>query len=320
MFAGRIPVSAPALIFFGLLTGPTTADAAELRPGVVVSPESELVFLMKPGGGIEAVSSTAGETQWLGEQGDKPLTAEGDRLLTLVDAERPGVMTLVSLDANSGRQLKTTRLDVAPDVWVKVDDGLSTRFSIQADGRSTDDKASLAWSYRSWTAQGAKTDEPVPNLRDLRTTQGQLTYGWSDGEAALQTRRATEAPKPAVLLEGDKALQGVGEGRQFLSRDERHVIVSRRVAAEPARFKYQWTVHTRQGERVGSLQAETSYSPFMVLDSVLLVESPAGRRRADAQSPWVESPLSVRAVDLVGGTELWSRSIRETRYQGPLPP
>src|SRR5690348_16302101 len=76
-----------------------------LRDGVVIDIGSGSLVVMRPGGGIDALDASTGKLRWTSAEADRPLLAEGGRLLAQVatgDAE----LAVAVLDiAENGRTL-----------------------------------------------------------------------------------------------------------------------------------------------------------------------------------------------------------------------
>ena len=51
---------------------------------------------------------------------------------------------------------------------------------------------------------------------------------------------------------------------------------------------------------------------------MVIYETPPAARQV--QRNLTEEPLTIRAVDLSTGREVWSREVRDTTYLGPFPP
>jgi len=134
----------------------------------------------------------------------------------------------------------------------------------------------------------------------------------SESISLMRWNAASGAPLPEVdLFTGPHILQ-------FTSSDGRHLLVSER--ANPGEFnEYDWSIFSLEtGLKLGQISHHRSHAWFHVSgDNLLYIEQPHGRRQGLS---WVEEPLQVKAVDLVGGEALWTRSLRDTTFTGPYPP
>jgi hypothetical protein len=70
-------------------------------------------------------------------------------------------------------------------------------------------------------------------------------------------------------------------------------------------------------KRLGTLRDYRSHAPFIVVGSQIIYETGPVQRRAERGL--ISEPLSIRAVELGKGTELWNRPVRDTSCRGPLP-
>jgi hypothetical protein len=106
---------------------------------------------------------------------------------------------------------------------------------------------------------------------------------------------------------------------QFRSSDNAHVLVSKPGADNRVWDRYEWTlVDSSSSDRVGQFSNHQSHAPFLVIDQTLLFEStPYKLREGDNL---VSYPLEIRAVDLSTGQLRWRHPVRDTTYEGDLPP
>ena len=124
----------------------------------------------------------------------------------------------------------------------------------------------------------------------------------------------TGAPLREVTLFAGRPLA------QLLSADRRHLLVSSMTDAGTGVWeRYLWSIFSlASGELVGEMRHHRSARRFSVLGANLLhLSQPFGRR---VGNDWVEEPLKLRAVDLAGGAERWTRPVRDTAYRGRRPP
>lgn len=105
---------------------------------------------------------------------------------------------------------------------------------------------------------------------------------------------------------------------QFLSADERHVMVTSRVA--PGQFlEYQWQIFDiENGDSVGTVRDHFSMGHFFVADDHVIVTTvPYSRMESGVL---VEYPTRLRAIRLNASTQSWDQTIRDLHYTGPVPP
>ncbi|QDU36250.1 hypothetical protein Mal4_05340 [Maioricimonas rarisocia] len=95
--------------------------------------------------------------------------------------------------------------------------------------------------------------------------------------------------------------------------------MSERTGDDTSLDKYTLKVCPRETrQQVGRLTSHVAVAPVLVAGPVALLE--AGPVTRVSEGGLQELPLRIRAVELDSGQELWSRSIRDTRYRGPFPP
>ncbi len=294
----------------GVLAQPPEA-AHELRPGLVIDSALGMAFTMNPGGGIDAIELASGNVRWHSDEADKPLAISGGLLTAQAASGEPGRLDLAALDASGGQRRGSGSIELPRGVRALVVDGIGAQF--QSWARATTGAAvEVGWQYEESHVQGIR---PAGRGRSPSSFSGALRFDVARGSTeALPTDAGR--PQAVHLLSASQGVSGQS-GRQFVSVDGRHVLVSDQVADDRTFDKYRWVVYTREGSRLGELSSFVSYSPFGVTGSLLLFSTPPNARRVgeDIRS----EPLLLRAVDLRSGAELWSHAIRDTKYRGPLP-
>ncbi|MEM8930574.1 MAG: hypothetical protein AAGE94_05335 [Acidobacteriota bacterium] len=315
----RASKSLRALAFSPLLLllamTPTVAEADtsfELRPGLVIDPSSSTAFLMAPAGAIEAIDLDQGAVRWTSTDAARPLTVVQDRLVAQVERRAPGPLSLVALDAASGRARVTRDVELPDGMIPGVVDGLGVSFVSRAEAQTSG--VLVSWTYDRKSI-GAIPDDQRGDAK-AEALAGAL---WLDPvSGAVETRSApTKAAPASIQLDGSARLSRV-DARQFRSADGRHVLASERIADGRTWNRYRWTIYTASGERLGELDTPVSYAPFAVIDGVLVYEAGQALRRVGGEM--VAEPLRVVAVSLPGGVVQWTRAIRDTAYRGPFPP
>ncbi|MEM9531571.1 MAG: hypothetical protein AAGA23_11685 [Pseudomonadota bacterium] len=289
----------------------STAHAAtELRPGILAAPDSGMVLTMHPGGGIDALSITDGQVLWHSTAADKPLLARQGQLLGQVDAVADGMLELAILEITDGRVSEKSSLPLPAGVRAAVDDGLGTRFNLGLRGEGQ--KLTLGWDHSKRVVQGMMS----ANRPDPKRTSGGLSVDLASAQfeavdAAAVPKRAGRSPIEGRFLKEQ-------EGRQFISSDGQHVLVSEHDAA-PGPPRYRWLVYSRDGALVGSTRSRVSFSPFVVVDGMLLYTTNPVSYRTE-EGTIAALPRLLRGIDLATGLEVWTAEIRDTAYRGPYPP
>ncbi len=289
----------------------TPIASAELRPGVVFDAETSLVVVMQPEGGIEAVQLAQGETLWITEDTDKPLLILRDRMLAQTETE-DGALVLSVVQLGSGELLNRLRVELPDGVLAIIEDRLDRTFSLKA--QRFEDAVLVRWT------EVFKPVAAVQRLqRDPVTTQGLFRVDLDADQAEplnLDEYTRIFADLTPDLLDNERMLDVPGV--QFRSASGNVVMTTEQTADNRTWDKYLWTIWDPiSGEPIGRLNDFQRFSNFAVLGSTLLQDVPPHMRVID-QKP-VSNPLSVRAIDLNDGREIWQRPVRDTTYRGPLP-
>jgi hypothetical protein len=307
--------------------GPTAAqssgEAVELVEGVLVESGSGLVLIMNPAGGIDALRLRSGAPVWRSEAAALPLAVVDGRLLALAEPEaESSEVEIVTLDILAGRGLSRSAIRLPDDVTVSIDDTLQGRFDLDALSRFSD--AVLQWSFEPERVSGEAEEgadyrmfrgEPEP------VSRGALTFRYSSGQ--LDNRTMLDAPlkrdtDPRMNATGRPRVDGRPGVEDAASRDGAFVMESLQVA-DTGPEKFVWTISNAEtGERIGSIRTDLSYAPFVVSGGLVIHQvRPSIRVFGEGL---VETPLSVRAVSLTNGEEVWIREMRDTDIRGELPP
>ena len=173
--------------------------------GVVI--DSGSVVVMRPGGGIDALDASTGNLRWTSDEADRPLLAEGDRLLAQVatgDAE----LAVAVLDiAESGRTLAKGTLHLPDGVVASIDDGPEHHFEVRAT--MTPDGALLAWQDKCAPMAA------MPALQGrLQVLQGAARVNLDTGEIVAD--RPRRRPRDFNPTDAEPA-GGTGSGRRYPS-------------------------------------------------------------------------------------------------------
>ena len=145
------------------------AATAELRPGILVDPDVGRAYVMRPEGGIEAISLVDGSVLFTSVAGTRPLATAGDWLVTLAEPAGRGSLDLALINLTEPTGVVTLSMPLPPDVKASPVDGLGTSFEVIARTRAT--SVDLAWTYR-W-----RRISPLPPEEDEQQsgeTQGGL--------------------------------------------------------------------------------------------------------------------------------------------------
>jgi hypothetical protein len=277
---------------------------------------------MRPGGGIDAVELASGSVRWHSDGAAKPLALADDRLIAQAESRSANALDLVVLDARSGAARDVVRLPLPAGVAASVVDTPAGSFRVRAD--RTGSQLMVSWQASTKTsatpAQGylPATDEgQAPTI-----VAGQATIGLGAKSLGVEAESGVRsaAPRRPRLQELEAPAVAAAEGRQFLSADSRHVLVSEPLhASEFTLNPHQWTVYERgSGTRLGSVPAPVAATPFVVVGTTLYYTTPV--QVLLQGSRMVEHRAALRAVNLTTGAEVWQKAVQETAYKGPFPP
>jgi hypothetical protein len=302
---------------------PAAGDAASLD-GAVIVPRLGLVYAMRPAGGIDAIDLGSGRVRWPSDPAARPLTVVGERRVAQAEPAGAGSLELVVLDARNGAARSSARVPVAANVTASVVDTAAGSFRAWAEGR--DSQLVLRWEHASLSASGhAQGYLPAAHEGQPPSLGGGEASFTVEGSSlrledvgALRSTTA-EAVAPPGLTEATVA--AVREsGRQFLSADGRHVLVTERVASAEFRLDHhRWILYEREsGAKLGTVRAVVSATPFVVVGRTLYYTSPPHVLRREGRLARRGSML--RAVDLQSGADVWTKAVRDSAFRGPFPP
>lgn len=337
-----------------------SANAANLRPGVVAGPSGAAIYAMNPDGGIDAISSASGELLWSTREAARPLAIHRQQLI----AQRPpaghaDALDLVFLDLEDGARRQTFSIELPEGVRAAVDQGMSTTFDARAV--VLEDQPYAGWDHTRRYAKGV-APEPGANLehRLAGASRLDLIAGRAVAvEPAILERPATlpAAVQQAVqqrLSSGELGTPPAPAGEVFaatLVAGERIILKRWNLSGEPLPdvdlFSGPYLLELRSADGRHLLVAER-VAPGEWQEygwSVFSLES--GRRLGQVQNhqphAWyvihdatliyvalphgrrvggesMVEPLTLRAVLLDGGAVVWERPLRDTSYRGPFPP
>ena len=288
----------------------------------LVAPDLGLVFVMRPGGGIQALDLASGAMRWRSAEGTRPLALMGNRLVAQADPGGAGTLALVSLDARSGATRASNRVPIDEAVTASPVDDARASFRAWADASGS--RLTVHWEHSSLSGTG------VPQGYLPAAEEGQAP-SLGGGQASFTTdatglrlegvdsmRAMTDGSTGPGMVEASVA--GIRGDRQFLSADGRHVLVTERTASAEFRIdQHRWTIYDREsGAKLGSLRSVVSATPFVVVGRTLYYTSPPwADRRGDKM---VRRGAMMHAVDLASGTDVWAKTVRDSAFRGPFPP
>ena len=229
------------------------------------------------------------------------------------------------LDARSGAARDSVRIPLPAGIAATVTDTPGASFRVRADSAGAS-KLVVHWEATKSCGRGAVAG--LSSCRERRAVRKALAPKIVSGQAEvdlaapslkMKTPQAASSEESAAVARA--ALQELrtpavaAAGRQLLSADGRHVLVTEPMgAAEPTLYRHRWTVYEREsGARLGSV-------------SSLVVRGAVPGRRHGSLPPgpahgivqkgrFVESPAALRAVNLQTGAEMWKSAVLETSFE-----
>ena len=100
-----------ALLLPSVSVAQRSVDAVAVQ-NAVVAPRLGLAFVMKTGGGIEALDLASGAVRWRSDKAARPLALAGDRLVAQAEPGSAGSLALVLLDTRNGAARSSTRVPI----------------------------------------------------------------------------------------------------------------------------------------------------------------------------------------------------------------
>jgi len=304
----------------------TPENSAALLEGVVISPRQGVAYVMRSGG-IDAVNLATGKLRWRSDKAAKPLALVGERLIAQVAGSRKGnTLDLAVLDARNGASRDSIRIPLPEGVVASVVDTPAGSFRVRTNSTASELLVSWEATGVGVAAQGyvPAVDEGQAPVAGMEAVTGAAVLDMTAQKLTIKAEPSVRLAESASIVRSaieelsSPAVAGI-EGRQFLSADGRHVLVTDTVEAGSSLYRHRWTMYERaSGARLGSLPALVSATPFVVIGNTLYHSVPAHTVRKDGK--FVENPTSLRAVNLKTGVEAWKMAVLETSFRGPFPP
>ena len=319
-----------ALVVGLLLPGVSAAqrrgpgDGAVAVDSALVAPELGLAFAMRPGGGIEALDLASGNVRWRSEKAGRPLAIVEGRLVAQAEPGGAGSLELVVLETRNGMERSSTRVPIEQSVTASVADNAGGSFRAWAEASGS--QLAVRWHHSALSSTGsaqgylpAATEGQAPSL-------GGGEASFTVAGASLQLDQVNPLRPTAEQAVGRPALEEVSvaavrsSGRQLLSADGRHVLISERIPSAEFRMDHnRWNVFDREsGAKLGSFRSVVSSAPFVVLGRTLYYTSPPHVDRRGERL--ARRGAMLRAVDLGSGNEVWAKAVRDSSFRGPFPP
>jgi len=303
----------------------TPENSSALLDGVVISPRQGVAYVMRSGG-IDAVNLATGKLRWRSDKAAKPLSLVGDRLIAQANGRGGKALEIVVLDARSGASRDSVRIPLPEGVVASVVDTPAGSFRVRTDNTASGMVVRWEATGVGVAAQGyvpAEEEGQAPGS-GLEAVSGEAVLDMTSkvltikAEPSVRRTQSTSMVRSAMEELSSPAVSGI-EGRQLLSADGRHVLVTETVESADPLYRHRWTMYERaSGARLGSVPALVAATPFVVIGKTLYHTVPAHSVRKDGK--FVENPTSLRAVNLTTGVEAWKTALLETSFRGPFPP
>jgi hypothetical protein len=275
---------------------------------------------MTTNGGIAAVDLTSGATRWTTTVAGKPLALVGNLLVVQLEPRAQGNrLGIASLRTQlRGERASSDSVILPAGVRVSLGETLHGTFNLTAQPMGSD--VTLLWTFVPAPKRGM--EDEADSLTRATTIAGRplirrglLRVRPSTGAITqLDTSRAPLPREPLWILPAEAKIPGAAP-TQYESADGRHVVASERVGDERVWDKYRWTIYERGGRRLGEFRTHISFTPFVVLDSLVIFETTPYERAGQAAEP-----AKLRAFSLASGREVWGVPVREVVFRGPYPP
>ena len=290
---------------------PQTENPFLLQNGILVNPDTDLMYIMVPEGGIEARQIQTGQKVWQTHQAAKPLTMRGNTLVAQAEGQ-PGsehIDVLYIPTSPAAGAPKSVSLSISGASWNGVDDGLGK--SLNIIGGEHQGNTIIWWQANEEVPRGAAVANMTP-----RSLAGSYLLSQEAGIVeSLSNLPPAPAPQRLQLLPPTEQLSS--QGTEYLSVNGDHILVSQRIADNGHWNKYRWTIYNRAGEEVGTTNSHFSTSFFHVSGQTLVyLAQPTLRRIGNS---WEELDLRLSAIDLRTGEQIWQQPVRDTAYRGPFP-
>ncbi len=305
-----------SLLTFGalaLISHSATVNSTTLRSGVILDNSHKNVMFMMPEGGMASVNLQSGMINWRSTASDKPLTIAGGYLLSQKQSQQTGSLSLVYHDIKSGETQGTVSMVMPEQVMATVVDGVGHQFKLEP----VIDNSHLQWSFSGGKAQGIA---PSNSRLDTSASRGQVTNQLTGTVSidfnAMNASIVKNAAYQPTSVNIEKNLLSKVTGRQFLSQDGAHVLVSERIKDNRA-INYHWALYTKDGQFLSARISEISFAPFVIVDQRLIFIEPAKVALVDGKL--VRYSPVLKSINLRNQKIMWQHPVRAIRYFGQLP-
>ncbi len=301
----------------GLMGSSLASEPITLRSGVILDNTQQTAIVMLPGGGIGALDLNTGGYKWTSAASDKPIAFVNGRLLSMKQNSSTGLLSMVYHNSNDGKAENSMSVELPQQVMASVVDGASHQFIIET---KTGNQNQLQWRFSGGKAQGIA---PVSLAMLEQNNQAAATQNTTlSGVIVIDAADSTLSNSPgnegfdvtsAVI---EQPLLPNKQGRQFLSQNGSHILVSERITSKKA-ITYQWTIYTQNGDLLNTMMSPLSYAPFVVVGDQILFIEPAKGEIIDGEL--VKNPPLLKSYGIQSKKKSWEQPVRAIKYFGQLP-
>ena len=295
-------------------------DSFVFRPGVIVSPQQNALYLMTPNGSIDAVNLLSGNVIWSVADGAKPLALAKKILVTQAELQKKSnILKIVALDSEKeGQRIWTTEILLPLKVKALIDDGMESYFRVMAWYENN--KVNLSWVYVEKGISGMDISG-VQNSEKL--TKGLVLINLETGQSKVindNLKPPISMPMPDIPHPGTQIFDDFTV--RYLSADSRHFLASKLKQAnerDESQLIYQWKIILCSNQKdVLDLPHHLPAAWFFFYKPYLYYEFQGVYNQTN--EGLIVEPPGIIAMDTKTGIELWRLHYRDIKYRGLYPP
>lgn len=309
------------LSFLGL-TIPSHAQANEsflMRDGVVIDANRNQIIITTPQKKVEAIAIATGRTTWRSQTEAKALAILNNTLICQASsANSPERVVIKRLNLRrSGAVISSESIQLPKEVVATLTQTLNDSFDVKA--RVNNNQLFFSWDFQKRNLKGLREDNTNnQESSGIVKTSGAFRLGNRGRLSTIEKSQIPSNGSQSIIPSATQRIANV-DGRQFISRDRKYILVSKKIASDEVFKKYSWEIYNaRTQQKIGGITSYKSYAPFYVNNNILVFETGLYTRNIDNRI--TSTPLQISAVNLQTGTVLWSIEILDSIYRGPTPP
>ena len=216
------------LSFLGL-TLPSQAQVNEsflMRDGVVVDANRNQIIITNPQKKVQAIAIATGQTTWSSQTEAKALAILNNTLICQSTADNsPERVVITRLNLRrSGAVISTESIQLPKDVVAGLTQTLNDSFDVKA--RITNNQLFFSWDFQKRNLKGLREDG-TNNQESIGIvkTSGAFRLGNRGRLNSIEKTQLPSTGSQSIIASPRQRISGV-EGRQFISRDQKHILVS----------------------------------------------------------------------------------------------